>query len=517
MANKKRRNIKNIAIYFGLLFILLTVCGIRLYNYLSVVTPNFEKVTYELGEAQVSEDVADYITAKKFMLNKVILDTSDVDTTKVGNYVVSCTVKDKNFNYFVDIVDTTSPVIIFADKDNVYATEHEYNVNDFASTQDLSQIDKFEILSVEKADSEEELDNSRLVFEEPGVYIFTIISADVYGNETIEAKDIEVVEAPHFQLLADREYKLGNPYALLDFVYAEDRFGNNITDKIEVIDDDNYDANTQGDYTVVYKVVDAENIDCEKSIDISVGEYKQNIYGFEDEEDYRKILVENDYFKYETLRDNDDEEAVLNLTSPASFNIKSSNSMASAFLFKVTDHNAYFITNKHAEIVIDSDFTVFDYLDKSFNVWSGDIEMFRSPDKDVMVFKVPISRIPLELLFSYKEVAVDWNIYETHEHNDKLLVNTQHFTAGAPARDIYKTVTLNQYNQSVFHDFQFKYAALTTNEVFMQKGMSGSPLFDYNGYLNGIATSTWKVGDAVTDAYLQINDIKNLTDTINFD
>jgi len=496
---------------------LLIIGGGVIYFCLTSTIPTFKEQTYELGDADISNNIEDYLKCSSYVRTRATLDTSKVDTQKVGDYIVSCHALKKDFDFIIHIVDTTEPEVVF--NDVVFGTYNEYKVDEIASANDLSDIVRFEIIDSNN-------DAGAFFVKEPGKYTISLVAEDEYGNTATVDKEIDVVDAPHFILLNDRKYKIGNKIELLDFVYAEDKDGNDITDKISVLDDGGYDAGIFGTYNVTYLVEDSDGIKREQVIEIEVGDFKDNDFGYEREE-FLSTIINHDYFAYTPLENNEDLDVVAELTSPTSFGIKGQTEyngvvngvVGSAFLYEITDKYLYFITNKHCHIILSSynDLHLVDYSDNTILIKNNNINTYKCANKDIECFAIPIDFFDIDDLIKYKKVNIDVSQFDTLQIGQKLFVNTQeHGFIGSNYKDYIKNTTIRSFGERKIGTLNLDYDYLTTNEAILKDGQSGSPLFTYDGYFVAIATSIARVfsQNMFVDLYTRLPDILEFMNTV---
>lgn len=492
---------------------LLIIGGGVTYFCLTSAIPTFKEQTYELGDVDISNNIEDYLKCSSYVRNRATLDTSKVDTQTVGDYIVSCHALKKDFDFIIHIVDTTEPEVVF--NDVVFGTYNEYKVDEIASANDLSDIVRFEIIDSNN-------DTGTFFVEEPGKYTISLVAEDEYGNTATVDKEIDVVDAPHFILLNDRKYKIGNKIELLDFVYAEDKDGNDITDKISVLDDGGYDAGIFGTYNVTYLVEDSDGIKREQVIEIEVGDFKDNDFGYERKE-FLSTIIEHDYFSYTPLENNEDLDIVAELTSPTSFSIKGQKwhdrGIGSAFLYEITDKYLYFVTNKHGHFIFSdyNDLYLVDYSGATTILKNNNINTYRCASKDIECFAIPIDFFDIDDLIKYKKINIDVSQFDTLQIGQKLFVNTQEYGfVGENYKDYTKNATIRSFSESKIGTLNLAYDYLTTNEAILIDGQSGSPLFTYDGYFVGIATATARVfsENMFVDLYTRLPDIFEFMNTV---
>ena len=542
-----RQKSKRILIAGGGLFAVTVIAGTL---YLTRVTQIFLEKTYELGQAAISQNASDYIEAKPFMIDRAILDTSAVCPDRVGDYLVTCDVGRKQFEYRIRIVDTTPPKIEDLSNKCNFGTDLEYDIDDVAVVYDRSEISRFQIVGCEpereietdqeseselesetnqmiESDQERELadiwlSDTRFCIDMPGDYSISLEAEDIYGNTSTLSVKITILEAPHFVMLSDRQFKVGTHFTPTDFVYASDKDGLDISERIEVVDDSDYDSEIPGEYGISYRVIDDRGIERKQSIRITIGEDYD--LGFAGTGEDLQILIDHDYFRYEPLDHNEDHDAVLELTSPSSFSVKfyagHMRGAASCYLYKVTPQKVYFITNKHCKEVLTagSSFELYDYEDEYLTLSRDVVEYIQHDKRDIMLFSVPAGEIPTELLLKYKEALIDWNIYEKTAEGDKLLLNTQCWNVPKDRvfHDEISDLTLESLSRDTLAEEPLDYPVVSTREHELKAGRSGSPLFDYNGYLIGTAESIYLntgTGERV-DAFVRLDDLYEITQMI---
>lgn len=485
----------------------------------------FTEKTYEYGDVNISKDVHDYIDTSEVLSKMAVLDTSGVNTDRVGQYNVVCVVGKRRYNYRINIVDTTAPDIRVKERKIPFSTYNEIDINKIAQADDLSMVKAFSITSCVIDDKEERLEGEMFVPKQSGNYQLTLQAVDVYNNTSVLPIDIEVVESPHFVLLSDRKYKIKAGYSLRDFVYAIDKDGNDITDRIEILDDGGYNPDEEGTYRVEYVVADSSGAFRKQAIAISIGDYEENDYGFD--KDYIDTLNEHHFFEYAALKGNDDLDVINNLTAPSSFGINYYTSerkqcAASAFLYRVTDKYLYFVTNKHVAKNMGQYQHLYltDYNDVQFETIQDGMPYKLSQDSDLAIFAVARSEVDLEQLLTFKTVLLDKNIYDEIDEGTPIFENTQNwgFKNHGDNYDICTEGTIKSMSKTAIPELVDRFPEkVITSSLRTKRGQSGSPVFDYEGHLIGVVSSSTINAERTVfeSVFMRIEYITNLADTMD--
>lgn len=104
---------------------------IGLFSELPRVTPKFRETTIEVG-GTVSKEVRDYLNIEEELLEKAVLDISEVDTSKAGDYKVHCEVLFYNYDFQVHVIDAVVPETEVGKEFDTNSTE-EYDMIDTVS------------------------------------------------------------------------------------------------------------------------------------------------------------------------------------------------------------------------------------------------------------------------------------------------------------------------------------------------------------------------------------------------
>ncbi len=288
-----------------------------------------ETVTVELG-SEPSDNVADYVTfkdgvsdnKKQEILDNTVLDFSDVDMSKVGDYTATITYDKTSFTFTVEVQDTTAPVGTLANEIAEFQTGDEVKAADLVTgvedaqdvtvefvTSTLESADFDTEAQTEEAESTEataedtsaeatedaeaeesvegEADTTETVigeetadahtFDVAGKYEIVIRLTDASGNKTELTQRIVVTDpdttAPEISGVKNLSVTVGNTPDYLKGVTAADDVDGDVTDKITV-DSSAVDVYKAGTYKVIYKVADAAGNEATKEAKVTVATKK---------------------------------------------------------------------------------------------------------------------------------------------------------------------------------------------------------------------------------------------------
>ena len=288
-----------------------------------------ETITVELG-SEPSDNVADYVTfkdgvsgnKKQEILENTVMDFSDVNMSKVGDYTATITYDKTSFTFTVEVQDTTAPVGTLANEiaeiqtgDEVKAADLVTGVEDAQDvtvefvTSTLESADFDTEAQAEEAESTEataedtsteatedaeaeesvegEADTTEAVigeetadahtFDVAGKYEIVIRLTDASGNKTELTQRIVVTDpdaiAPEISGVKNLSVTVGNTPDYLKGVTAADDVDGDVTDKITV-DSSAVDVNKAGTYKVIYKVADAAGNEATKEAKVTVAAKK---------------------------------------------------------------------------------------------------------------------------------------------------------------------------------------------------------------------------------------------------
>ena len=260
-------------------------------------------ITIELGNEDVIK-ISDFMDLSKDELKNAKLNTKDVNFFKEGNYKVTISYKDKDYDIKVKVKDTVAPKITVSDNITVQTNNPLHmsdiitNVTELSGNIDASFKDKPKSESTDNTESVSAIDNTEstesgstsviavggcnlkhndeITYTKSGDYDNTITVTDNAGNTSDIDIKISVIDAPSINGISDKTVTVGDTIDYLSGVNATDGKGTDITGSIEV-DSSKVDINTPGTYQITYKVTDSYGFSTGANCNITVNEKKEEV------------------------------------------------------------------------------------------------------------------------------------------------------------------------------------------------------------------------------------------------
>ncbi|MST73985.1 hypothetical protein FYJ75_02895 [Roseburia sp. MUC/MUC-530-WT-4D] len=221
-------------------------------------------VTIEAGE-EFKPEAKDLFKGKHS--GDVKIDTSKVDTDKVGEYEATATYKKHSYTITVKVEDTTAPTITAKSEDPVYTKDvTALNAEDYVTVEDVSDttVAFTGYQKMDSLDAEPITEATATVPEEEGFYKATITATDASNNESDTTITLVYDKtAPTIEGLADGTTE-SDP--------TEDSIQCTATDAIDGAVDVTKSIEKTGDnqYTVIAKATDRAGNEATQSATITV-------------------------------------------------------------------------------------------------------------------------------------------------------------------------------------------------------------------------------------------------------
>lgn len=143
---------------------------------------------------EISTEIKDYVRMSASAIEQMELDMSEVDTDTIGIYKASITYNDKTESFNIVVTDKTAPVLTLVNDKIYLENSGRIIVDDIVeSVDDFSEFTYGFSDSLTKSDSTKEMLDI-LEFSGLGDYNCEVIARDEYGNCSVEAFTVHVVE-----------------------------------------------------------------------------------------------------------------------------------------------------------------------------------------------------------------------------------------------------------------------------------------------------------------------------------
>ncbi|MGN0474928.1 MAG: immunoglobulin-like domain-containing protein [Acutalibacteraceae bacterium] len=448
---------------------------------LAAVIPKFQKNTVELGES-VSTEPRDYLYGYSFIIANADIDTSHVDTTKVGQYEVHCDIWFYHYAFKINVVDTTAPTISASENQIYLASSREYHPEDFIDS--VSDLSGDVQIWVDYGGKQ----YHNISFEILGQYTVAVTAKDASGNVSSINVNFTVDEAPVIIGVFDRHLVKGKNYDAGKSVVAIDNLDGNITEELK-IDAAGLDTNTIGEYSVTYSVKDSYGLESSRTATIYICN-ENEIGNYNDErsisEEELELMCEAGYFKYEPLNEPDYDKTV-SMIEPTLIDLKRNLSngwvAGSGVIYKITPQYTYFLSVEHVlkTQYQGTDIMFFDgvKIHESFEYTTSDA------DNEMSMFKVKTADIPWDTLFSLKQIYVDYDIYSKLQVGDSVVAYAKHWLGRDV--DLIRPMKVKKLTSSI-KEFGLINSLLETSHNIVS-GMSGTAVVDYKGNLVGLSSA----------------------------
>lgn len=230
------------------------------------VTP-VENFRQEAGEPLL-EDINIYATFKnEKKAAQAVLDLSRVDINKPGIYEAKITLKNQEYPFKIEVVDTTAPAAVLIEEEMTVEVGTQLMAKDLLKeVQDCSEV------TVAFVSAEEQLEET-VSLETEGEQELVIRLTDACGNQTDLTQKVKVIvpdiTAPVIQGAKDLTVYEGTTLDYLKGVTAEDETDGDLTAQITV-DSTKVNVKKSGSYQVTYRCSDAAGNEAVENVTVTV-------------------------------------------------------------------------------------------------------------------------------------------------------------------------------------------------------------------------------------------------------
>lgn len=481
MAGEKRRDFRT-GIGIGIVLATVVVL-IMVLPYVMPVHRTRQEILCELG-GTLEQDIHAYVKGPAPAVDKARLDTSAVDTGRVGEYRALVTHGFRQLEYTVLVQDTTSPVLDLGMEMPVLEAGSAVTAKDLGITaRDYSgevvvSLGIFEDNTEVKAEDFKE----KLVPQEAGYRTLWVCATDTSGNSVTDSLTVLVDEAPEILGVQPFYISVGSDADYSELITCVDTTDGDLTGDLTV-DSSKVDPDTPGSYEVVYMCRDSyglearetaavtvmEPMDLQEAINShSINRLEHRIIGALNLYDSGVCEREDIIYAMEAI-----EPAVVGISIKSGY-------WGSGFIIEINDEEMIICTNEH----VIKDYASGDVYFHDGTVLRGEVAA-RNEGQDMGFVTVDMDKVPGELLDTLKTVHINKGYWQTLANDSETELGLRTINKdGSVWRDrkgklVKKATQLEE--GTTYREVE------TVTEVTIQlfKGCSGSAIVD--GYGNLIA------------------------------
>ena len=247
-----------------LLFATIIMLSIYLITTLDPIRPKKDVFEFQINEI-LPIDPNVYFNANEEVLNNIILDLSQVDTTTTGLYLVNASYKGRTYQFEVMIVDLAPPVINLITTTQTVLVGDKVDVNNLVTSSDDSNhsvyFSRIENTNTRSFINPEELGSIyEIAFLDAAPYDVYVQAIDEFDNISpvvrIRIHVIKDNEEPNFFGIETLVLNKGDIFDPLKGVSAKDNIDGDLTDRIKY--SGKVDTSLVGIYYILYEVSDSQ-------------------------------------------------------------------------------------------------------------------------------------------------------------------------------------------------------------------------------------------------------------------
>ncbi|MBQ3560182.1 MAG: trypsin-like peptidase domain-containing protein [Agathobacter sp.] len=490
---------------------MLTLLGIGLIFFLK--SPFF-KVELSIKEShleigtQASTKPDYYLDGARWCVPLSHVDASAVKHTKVGRYPVYIYHGFQKLTSYVNVTDTTAPVVSCDVKNKTIVPGETISVKSLGlNVKDYSDIESMKFTKIsstkfytglpeeETVDMREAyrkgipMEAEEFQFAYGGIYTLTISVSDIFHNTSEITLNLKVEEPPVLEIPNDFYVAFGEQIDFSEYIDVWDF----ITDDMDVddieIDTSQLKPSTAGTYPVSFSATDDYGLTATKTANIHVSSQDalQELLNSHAINLTTNAIIgaknpyDSGYYDTENI------EFIQNIMLPCIVNIENDalSTFGSGFIIEINDTFVTIVTNEH---VISKDLTVdvtfFDALSCNGAVVAA------SPERDIAFIRIPIDDKGSNVSLAREYIRKLRTVHINKRYWDSLADNCG-ITIGYNCIDnkgkIWQTSTGHIIEKEAVRDWNH-YKDLNETIISMTPvaGSSGSALFDGYGRLVGM-------------------------------
>ncbi len=479
--------------FFALVFVLAAIV-VFIMNL--GIEPKAESFRVELG-TDISKAPSDYVTGPDFSILRTVLDLSEVDVGKTGEYTAEARFLWDREEFSIVVADTTPPRVIVKDGPYVFDKDEPLEISDIVlEAEDASDnVSVKFFMPVTNENLSYDAVNNRIMFKSAGEYGLMITAVDANMNQTTIPITVTADTRP--VIYGDYEYyvALGTQVFPLYYATAYDEEDGVVKASMTVDLSDLY-LYEEGVYEATLTATDSMGLSASKAVIV----HALDAYRLQDLINTHQIwglyeFVDGALNPYDSgyIADGDMDLAIKNI-EPCVVNIHyeydSSRVHGSGFVVKITDSEIIIATNEH--VVEYSDTVNVSFYD-GMTYKASKVAAAKSPD---VAFLRITDEEALKNAVNYRTVHINLNYFNEISYTPDFELGCYAINSDGSRwvdcrGNIYQKAG---YLSSYFENYDYE---ITEVSVKLIRGMSGSPIIDEHGNLICMAAFFWDSGRGV--------------------
>lgn len=361
----------------------------------------------EIG-TKASSDPSFYLAGTDWCVRLSHVDTSAVKHTKVGRYPVTIYHGFQKFVSYVNVTDTTAPIVSCDIKNKTLVPGETISVKSLGlDIKDYSDIEdiKFTKISSTKfytglpedkiADMREAyrkgipMEAEEFQFSYGGIYTLTIQVRDIFHNASEIDLTLRIEEPPILEIPSDFYVAEAKEIDFHQYINVWDFISGDMDVEDIEIDTSQLKLSTTGTYPVTFSATDDYGLTASKTANVHVSSQNalQELINTHALHPASSVIIgaknpyDSGYYASENI------EFIQNIMLPCIVNIKNDalGSFGSGFIIEINDEFVTIVTNEH---VIQKDLIV-DVTFFDANICNGAV-VASSPERDIAFIRIPI-------------------------------------------------------------------------------------------------------------------------------
>lgn len=516
-----------------LIILVLTIC-LLVSLFIFMQTPLFEvnltkeETHLELGTS-LERDPSYYLEGDNFSVSLSYVDTSSVNKNKVGRYPVYIYHGFEKYTCYVNVADTTGPVISCNVNTKTITSGETISINSLGvSAKDFSDIESLAFTKISSTHfytglSDEESEGIRKAyrsgidvfgeafrFSYGGTYTLTIEACDTFHNRSEITMTLIVEEPPVIEAASDFYVAIDNQIDFTEHVEAWDFIDEDYDIDDVKIDSSQLNVSTIGDYLISFSGTDSYGLTTTttSTVHILSKDELQKLINTQKINATDYVII-GAYNKYDSgYYENKDFSFIQEVMLPSIVHIENDKleSFGSGFIIAIDDEFVTLATNEH---VISSDLTV-DVTFYDGTLCNGAV-VYSNTENDIAFIRIPVdgsdatTSLSSNLVKTLRTVHIDESYWKNlkNSNSTSICYNCIDYDGtiwtGATGKIVEKLAVRdwNEYQE-------IKETIISFSPI---AGTSGSALFDQSGRLMGMVRGYTDYGSYIETVAVPLSEI----------